>query len=69
MDEIFQKIKKEEQENFRIKALKLYGIEIPEGDTGKKLLQKAYIKFSTVSSIIEKNERQKDDKNFYRSHF
>jgi len=47
----------------------LYGIEIPEGDTGKKLLQKAYIKFSTVSSIIEKNERQKDDKNFYRSHF
>ena len=67
MDEIFQKIKKEEQENFRIKALNLYGIEIPAGHTGKKLLQKAYIKFSTVSSITE--NYNKDDKKFYRSHF
>jgi hypothetical protein len=66
MDAICLKIKNEEQEKYREKALALYGIEIPAGHTAKQLLQKAYVKFSTVSSIVENN---KSDKKFYRSHF
>ncbi len=66
MDQICLKIKNEEQEEYRKKALALYGIDIPEGHTAKQLLQKAYIKFSTISSIVEKS---KTDKKFYRSHF
>jgi hypothetical protein len=55
MDQICLKIKNEEQEGYRKKALELYGIEIPAGHTAKQILQKAYIKFSTVSSITENN--------------
>ena len=66
MDAICLKIKTDEQEKYREKALALFGIQIPLGNTAKQLLQKAYVKFSTVSSLTENN---KSDKKFYRSHF
>ena len=66
MDEICYKIKNEEQEGFREKALALYGIEVPLGHTAKQILQMAFVKYSTVSSITEKG---KSDSKFYRSHF
>ena len=66
LDQILLKIKNDEQEDFRVKALALFNIQIPQGNTAKQLLQKAYVKFSTVSSIVENS---KTDKKFYRSHF
>jgi hypothetical protein len=66
LDQILLKIKTDEQDTFRIKALALFNIQIPQGNTAKQILQKAYIKFSTVSSLVENN---KTDKKFYRSHF
>ena len=68
MDQICLKIKTEEQDGYREKALALFGIQIPPGHTAKQLLQKAYVKFSTVSSITEKSNKS-GDKKFYRSHF
>jgi hypothetical protein len=50
LEKILLKIKNDEQEDYRIKALALYNIEIPHGETAKKILQKAYIKFSTEAS-------------------
>jgi hypothetical protein len=38
MDAICLKIKTDEQERFREKALALFGIEIPPGNTAKQLL-------------------------------
>ena len=47
MDEILDKIASEAQDNFRITAMKLYGVEMPQGESPKRILQKAYLIFST----------------------
>lgn len=51
MDEILESIGNECQEKFRIEAMRLYGVEVPAGEVPKHFLQKAYLKFSTVSGI------------------
>lgn len=54
LDAILEKIGNEKQESFRVASLKLFGVELPQGELGKHLLQKAYLKFSTISSIKTK---------------
>jgi len=54
MDSILEKIGLEKQEKFREAALKLYGVDYPKNDIPKRILQKAYLVFSTVSSIKPK---------------
>lgn len=31
--------------------MKLFGVEVPAGDNAKRLMQRAYLKYSTISSI------------------
>lgn len=58
MDELCEKIKAEEQEGFRLKAMQLFNVELPPNSIPKRVLQKAYIRFSTVSSITESNVKK-----------
>lgn len=51
VDTILDEISITNQEIYREKALKLFGVEIPAGDNAKRLMQKAYLKYSTISSI------------------
>jgi len=51
MDTILDEISNNKQEFYREQALKLFNVEVPEGETAKKLMQKAYLVYSTVSSI------------------
>lgn len=51
LDDILEKIANESQETYREKALGLYGVVVPEGEKAKRLLQKAYLVYSTTSSI------------------
>lgn len=51
MDDILERISNEKQEGFRRAALKLFDIELPEGEIPKRFLQKAYLKYSTISAI------------------
>ena len=50
-DKISDTIKQEEQEGFRRRAMELYKVPLEEDEEPKIVLQKAYLKFSTVSSI------------------
>jgi hypothetical protein len=43
MDDILEKIGFEKQEQYRIEAMKLYGVQIPAGEVPKRFLQKAYL--------------------------
>ena len=51
LDEILDKIGEKYQEGYRVGAMKLYGVEVPEGEVPKRYLQKAYLKFSTISTV------------------
>ena len=51
LDEILDKIGETKQEGYREAALKLFGVEVPLGQIPKRYLQKAYLKYSTISSI------------------
>lgn len=51
LDDILEKIQQGNQEVYREKALKLYGVTVPEGDNAKRLMQKAYLVYSTVSTM------------------
>lgn len=51
IDEMQDEIKTNEQEDFRKKAMVLYKVQLPEGEMPKQVLQKAYLQFSSVSSI------------------
>ena len=51
MDAILDKIGFEKQEQYRIEAMKLFGVEIPKGEVPKRFLQKAYLQFSTQSTV------------------
>lgn len=51
LDEILDKVGEQKQEGYRAAALKLYGVDIPEGQIAKRYLQKAYLKYSTISSL------------------
>lgn len=54
IDEMQEKIKNDEQEDFRKKAMALYNVPLPEGEQPKKVLQRAYLQFSSVSSMAAK---------------
>ena len=58
MDEMQEKIKNEEQEDFRRKAMELFKVPLLEGEQPKQLLQKAYLQFSSVSSIKESDSKK-----------
>lgn len=51
MDKILGDIGLEPQEHFRKSALSLFGIPLPEGETAKNLLQKAYLRYSTQREL------------------
>jgi hypothetical protein len=51
IDSMSEAIKIFEQEGFRRRAMELYNVPLKEGEEPKVVLQKAYLKFSTVSSI------------------
>ena len=70
MDTLCEKIKAEEQEGFRFKAMQLFGVEVPENAIPKRILQKAYIRFSTISSITESQSKKGSTvSGNYRSHW
>jgi hypothetical protein len=48
IDDILDEITNNKQEIYREKALKLYDVEIPQGEVPKRLMQKAYLTFSTA---------------------
>lgn len=51
LDEILGTIGDKYQESYRIGALKLFNVEVPEGQIAKRYLQKAYLKYSSISSL------------------
>ena len=51
MDEILDRIAATNQEVYREKALALFGVLVPLEDNPKRLMQKAYLKYSTISSV------------------
>lgn len=51
VDSVLDKIASDSQEVYRAKSLELYKIPVPSDDTPKRVMQKAYLKYSTISSI------------------
>lgn len=51
MESIMTEINEKHQEVYRSKALDLYGVLVPLGEQPKKLMQKAYLVYSTISGI------------------
>ena len=51
MENIMTDINEKHQETYRTKALELYKVEVPHGEQPKRLMQKAYLVYSTISGI------------------
>lgn len=51
LDAILDEIMYGNQESYREDIMDLFKIPVPEGETAKRVMQKAYLKYSTVSSI------------------
>ena len=51
MEALLALINDKHQEEYRKQSLAKYEIEIPEGEMPKRLMQKAYLVFSTISSL------------------
>ena len=54
VEDLLAKITETTQEGYRAKALELYGVPVPTGQVPKRVMQKAYLVFSTISTL--KNE-------------
>lgn len=50
-EDILAEITNTSQEEYRSKVLEMYGVPIHEGENAKRLMQKAYLVYSTISSI------------------
>jgi hypothetical protein len=51
LDSILENIQNHTQELYREKALELFKIKVPAEENAKRMMQKAYLVYSTVSSI------------------
>jgi hypothetical protein len=60
METLLAHINDKHQEEYRIKSLAKYEISVPENEMAKRLMQKAYLVFSTISSL---NVPKKEDEN------
>lgn len=48
---MLENIAQSTQEDYRTKALALFGVPVAQGENPKRLMQKAYLAYSTISSI------------------